>query len=549
MYRILLLLLAMNFFSANVFSQCAEASQPKVLLVGDSWGFFMNFEQTLNKVLKKYGHSNYTYVTSGVIVENGADTYDFLLPAKQNEIRNLINQNPSIEMVHLSIGGNDFLGDWKVSNTQGQTDTLEDEVFVRLDSIIRFLKTCKPGIRILWSGYTYPNFEEPIESPGLFSGSSHPFYGTWEGMEFPTFLQINTILNDVSARMEAYALADPQVDFINAVGILQYTTGQTSPICCNIQPQTTYAPFTVPLPMGDPNYPSPKSTMRDYLGLAKDCYHLSPQGYLDFVGYHAQKFYQKFLMDDMYLLSENGTQTGTVSSQGILSDSLFLGEAGGEQFSTVLSFNTTGMADTTLSKASIFLRRNTLSGTNPISGNLEVKVKNGNFGTTVNIEAGDFTASADASATPCLLGSNTGSGDWIRLDLPVAILPHITNAAATQFIISAPGFTGGKASFNNSTDSDFAPVLNLVYGQTPSGIQETTDKEFDVYPNPTNGKLTIESGAEIITHLEISDLLGKIVLKPQMLQNAIDISSLPTGMYMLNITTKNGKSSQRIFKD
>lgn len=545
MNRILLLVLTLCFSFAKVFSQCTETPEPKVLLVGDSWAWFMNTEATINNVFKTWGHSNYKYISNATLAVNGAQTDDFMKPAAQAEILNQLTLNPSITVVHLSIGGNDFLGDWKVSNTQGKTDSLIADVFFRLDSVMRFIKSCKPGIRILWSGYTYPNFGEVMNDLGGLA-STDPFYSTWQGMEFPTFIQINTILNNVSAKMDSIASADPQVDFIKCTGLMQYMYGQSYNM--SVPPSGTYAPFTLPLPLGDPNFPSPKTAMRDY-AFFKDSYHLSTDGYKGLIAYHTQKFYHKFLMDDLYLLSDNSTQSGSVSSQGNVSATPYLGEASGEQFATALSFNTTTMADTTLRKASIFLRRKALAGTNPISGSLEVKIKNGNFGTTVNVEAADYSATADATATPCLFGSNTANGDWIRLDLPVSILAHINHTATTQFIISAPGVTGGKVEFYDSSDPDFAPVLNLAYGATPSGINETTDKDFKVYPNPTNGLLTIERGAEIITHIEVINLLGEVVLQPQILQNTINISSLPTGMYMLNITTKSGKSSQRIFKD
>jgi hypothetical protein len=328
---------------------------------------------------------------------------------------------------------------------------------------------------------------------------------------------------------------------------MQYIYGQNPAL--GVPPGGTYPPLSVPMPLGDPNYPSPKTAMNDYGFGIKDCFHLSTDGYRHLVSYQTQKFFQKFLMDDLYLLSDNSTQTGTVSSLGNISDSLVLGEAGGEQFAPVLSFNTTSMADTTLSKASIFLRRKALTGGNPISGNLTVKVKNGNFGATANVEASDYAAADDANGTPCLFGSNTANGDWIRLDLPAAVLQHITNAANTQFIISAPGVTGGTVVFNNSTDPDFAPVLNLVYGQPPSSVGEISGKTFNVYPNPTTGLLTVERGDEVITHLEINNMLGEIVLQPKMIGSTIDISSLQPGVYMLNITTKNGRTSQRLVKN
>ena len=546
MNRILPLTIALCFFLTQAFSQCTETNQPKVLLVGDSWAFFMNTESTINSVFKSWGFSNYKFISNATLAVNGAQTDDFMKPGAQAEILNQLTNNPSIEVVHLSIGGNDFLGDWKVSMTQAETDTLREQVFQRLDSIMRFIKTCKPGIRILWSGYVYTNFQEVIDGASG-TGTANLFYGTWEGMEFPTALQLNTLQNTQSAEMTVYANNDPQVEYVEANGLMQYIHGQTTPL--EVAPGGTYAPYSVPMPLGDPNYPSPQTTMRDYSFFGKDCFHLSTQGYKDLVGYQTQKFYHKFLMDDLYLLSD-AAQTGSVSSTGNVSATPFVGSASGENFSTVLSFNTTAMADTTLKKASLFLRRKALTGTNPVNASLEVKVKNGNFGTTVNIEAADYTAAADETGTPCLFGSNTANGDWIRLDLPVSVLTQINNATPTQFIVSSPTGTAGKTEFYDAADPDFAPVLNLVYGQIPTGINETAENlAFSIYPNPTTGKLTIEIGTEVITNIAVTNLLGEVVLQPQIQQSTIDISSLSTGMYILNIATKNGKSAQRVFKN
>lgn len=541
----LLAFIAFLLFTGKTFAQCTETPQPKVLLVGDSWAWFMNTEATINNVFKTWGFSDFRYVSNATLAVNGAQTDDFMQAATQAEILHQLTINPTIEVVHLSIGGNDFLGDWKVSMTQGQVDTLENNVFERLDSVIRFIKTCKPGIKILWSGYVYPNFGEVIPTGG---GANHPFYGTWEGMEFPTFIQINTLLNSVSTRMQTYVNNDPQLAFVPCTGLMQYIYGQNPALA--VAPGGTYPAHSVPMPLGDPNYPSPKAAMRDYFGLTKDAFHLSTDGYKELINYHTQKFYHTYLMDDLYLLSENNAQTGSVSSTGTVSDSLFVGATGNEQFATVLSFNTTTMADTTLNKASLFLRRMELTGTNPVGGNMLVKVKNGNFGATVNVEAADFAAADDANATPCQFGSNTANGDWIRLDLPTSLYPYINKNGTTQFIVSAPSASNGKTKFYNSNDPEFAPVLNLKYGQTPSGINEATATvKFDVYPNPTTGKLTIENSNEVITSVAVTNLLGEVVLQPKMQQGSIDISSLASGMYILNITTLKGKGAQRIFKN
>jgi hypothetical protein len=544
MKNLFLLLFLTSLFTTNSFSQCTETTQPKVLLVGDSWAFFMNVDRTINNVFRRWGHSNYTYITNTVISENGAETDDFLKPDKIAEIKRLLNENPSIEVVHLSIGGNDVLGDWKVSFTQAQTDSLKVAVENRLIQVIDTIKSAKPGIKIFWSGYVYPNFNEVIQTSSL--QNNHPFYGTWSGMEFPSFLELNTLLNDFSGLMEDYANADPQIEFVNCTGLMQYTFGQNNPL--GVAPGGTYAAGTVPLPAGDPNYPSPANSMRDYF-LTKDCFHLSARGYEDFIGYHTQKFYHKFLMDDLYLLSENNTQTGTVTSLNNVYDSLLIGGVAGEQFATALSFNTTAMQDTTVAKASIFLRRLSLEGNNPVNNNLEVRIVNGKFGPTYSVDVVDFSAIGNSSGTPCVFGSSSNDGHWVRLDLPASALPFIKNNEVTQFLITSPATTNGKMAFYPTTDPDFAPVLNITYGESPSlNVSNQSKKTFKVYPNPANENITIATQGEALLEVSMTNLLGATLIEGSPANNVIDISSLPAGTYLLNITTAHGKASQRVMK-
>src|SRR5690554_6968079 len=109
-----LFLLSFHF----AFSQCSENEETKVLLVGDSWAFFMNVDGTINNVYSDWGHSNVKYYTNLTLSENGAETVDFLTPTKQGEIANQLISKPTIEYVHLSIGGNDVLGSLKSQRSE-----------------------------------------------------------------------------------------------------------------------------------------------------------------------------------------------------------------------------------------------------------------------------------------------------------------------------------------------------------------------------------------------------------------------------------------------
>lgn len=532
-----LLLTQFSFFSN---SQCTETSENKILLVGDSWAFFMNADQTINKVMKDWGHSNYKYYTDLVLSENGAETDDFLLPAKKQKIQEKLNEFPSINVVHLSIGGNDVLGSWNVNFTAQQTDSLQDAVFQRLDSVITFIKSARPGIQILWSGYTYPNFGEVIGSMPSFLQSSHPFYGTWQGMGFPTFIQLNTVQNQFTDLINNFYATDSQVTVIPATGLMQYAFGQATPL--GVAPGGSYPAFTVPMPYGKPEYPSPKSTMRNY-GVTVDCFHLSAGGYYEMISNQARKFYQKFFMDDVYTLATL-SESGTVTSQNNMLAEQFVGQENGESMTSIFSFDVV-MPDTSLESASLFLRVEEMNGTNFLNTGLEVKAMNGFFGSQATLEAGDYSASGDATAVPCVFGTDA-VGKWVRLDLPSNLLASIRNGKV-QFAISAPAASASKVKFTDASDAELAPVLNLKFGTYQASVDDVITSTFEVYPNPTNGKVTYKTNTSV-SDIFVTDLTGRKVDFKIIDASTIDISSLPEGTYMLNFVSSQEIHSKKILK-
>ncbi len=532
-----LLLTQFSFFSN---AQCSETSENKILLVGDSWAFFMNVDQTIKKVMKDWGHSNYTYYTDLVLSENGAQTDDFLLPAKKQKIQDKLNEFPSINVVHLSIGGNDVLGSWNVSFTQQQTDSLQDAVFQRLDSVITFIKSARPGIQILWSGYTYPNFGEVIGTIPSFLQSTHPFHSTWQGMGFPTFAQLNEVQNDFTDLIYNYYDNDPQVTVIPATGLMQYVFGQDTPL--GVAPGGSYAAFTVPMPYGKPDYPSPKNTMRDY-GVTKDCFHLSAAGYYEMISNHTRKFYHKLLMDDVYTLA-TFNESGSVSSLNNIDADQYVGDENGEKFTSIFSFNVQ-MPESFVEKASVFLRIDEITGTNFLTNGLEVKLINGFFGTQSVLEASDFSAAGDATAVPCVFGTDA-VGKWIRLDLPANLLPFIKNGK-NQIAISAPGVTASKVKFTDASEPELAPVLNLKLGESYASTNSIEISTSLVYPNPTTGYLTIQAN-NAVTDVFVTDITGRKVAFSIIDTTSIDLSALPEGVYILNFVSNNEIHSKKILK-
>lgn len=542
--RIYLLLFLVPFITQFSISQCSESEDDRVLLVGDSWAFFMGVDQTINDVFQQWGHSDKKFYTNLTLAENGAETIDFLEQGKQDEIEQQLTDRPTIDIVHLSIGGNDVLGSWNTNMTQQQTDLIKNQVRDSIIAVIDFIQSVRPGIQVVWSGYCYSNFEEVIESQLI--PSLHPFYGTWEDMNFPDNETINGILNEFTDLMYDTYENDPNVHVVKATGMMQYTFGQIDPL--EIAPFGTYQPGVAPLTQGFVDYPSPIPSMRNY-GVTKDCFHLSIQGYEDLIAYQAQKYYHKALMDDKYFIAENSPATGSVSSDGTIDSLLKLGDNGGEQFETVLTFDTQGELDSVVASARLYLFRKEQIGTDPIDGDLVLKIKNGNFGQTIVVEADDYGINGSDLATPCVFGENQ-DGSWIRLELPGQLLPFINGFRKTQIKISSAEGNGAFLEFGGASDAEFAPVLDITYGnQSVVSLPEQNISDLVVYPNPVQNILRIESESIDVLEVEVINLLGNLVLDSSSFSNGrINVSALPKGTYFLKIQTDLGLESRKFIK-
>ena len=88
-------------------------------------------------------------------------------------------------------------------------------------------------------------------------------------------------------------------------------------------------------------------------------------------------------------------------------------------------------------------------------------------------------------------------------------------------------------------------VLGEAEGEcenTISSVEQLSDNQLEIYPNPTSGWLSIQSKGFQTTTVQIYDLTGKEVVSMYDLRdNRIDISSLKQGIYWLK-TVYNGEA-------
>lgn len=127
------------------------------------------------------------------------------------------------------------------------------------------------------------------------------------------------------------------------------------------------------------------------------------------------------------------------------------------------------------------------------------------------------------------------------------ILPSqtVTNYTGGTYTITGlqPG-TQYTILAKSSCNSGAYTVLGQV---TTTGSALSTENfnldiiDFNIYPNPTSGKVTINSKQNNLEKIELVSLNGKVLIVSAN-RKEINLSKLPVGLYILKATTKEGTS-------
>lgn len=93
---------------------------------------------------------------------------------------------------------------------------------------------------------------------------------------------------------------------------------------------------------------------------------------------------------------------------------------------------------------------------------------------------------------------------------------------------------------------DVKDKMRLDLRTMPTDKKAETGKSVKVFPNPASDILNIVSSSEI-KNVFVTDISGKMI-NVRLDGHKIDVKGLPTGNYILNVETKEGKSAQRFIK-
>ena len=162
-----------------------------------------------------------------------------------------------------------------------------------------------------------------------------------------------------------------------------------------------------------------------------------------------------------------------------------------------------------------------------------------NFGTTYLV-----VVKYDRSASP------TVASLWVNPSSLGGNEPAttITNSSGTSTFTAFASICLRNSSATPKAEIDEIRVGSTWADVTPpatAGLNDNNINGLTMYPNPVSGNtLYLTSTANAAMSVQIFDLLGKEVLKSNVVNNAVNVSGLNAGVYMVKVT-EEGKTATR----
>lgn len=266
---------AMALLSLFVCTSAAQAAPGGLLLIGDSWADQQFNDQSHSMVFATLGFGQ-VQVFGAATVESGSTAAEWAAPDRLAIIGQALT-DPAIEIVQLSVGGNDFLDAWNADLDPAAKAALFAAIRADVETIVESILATRPDVEVLLSFYDYPNFVDTLGGiiGALFCAP------LWNSMEQPTPLELNTAASALEQSLLDLA-AHPRVFHVSHFGQMQSLFGFPG---MGIDPGDLQPP-------GDPALPSPSAALRSD---GADCFHLSAEGYdqlviNQFEGYFETRF-------------------------------------------------------------------------------------------------------------------------------------------------------------------------------------------------------------------------------------------------------------------
>jgi lysophospholipase L1-like esterase len=262
-----------SLFALTLFSGCKNIDPgARIMLIGDSWAQLMCVNNSFGNALTNLGITTRTGINCQLTTLIGTTSAYWSNNGRLATILSAMSVSKNLEMVYISLGGNDMLGVWHVGMSEEEEiqyfTTVENQILKIVDSI----HAVRPKVKIVLSSYDYVNFQYFLKHQTVPS-----YIEIYNRMGQPTAAELNAM----SARLEKYKAIIPTkrsfVTYVNNMGLMQYFYGQSE---FGVAPRSTalpgQAPNFSPFMGGLPELPGPHEafTAIPVLNIT-DPYHLS----------------------------------------------------------------------------------------------------------------------------------------------------------------------------------------------------------------------------------------------------------------------------------
>lgn len=237
----------------------------------------------------------------------------------------------------------------------------------------------------------------------------------------------------------------------------------------------------------------------------------------------------------------SGTPTATVSYTVTTSGSAGTPVTGSGTI-TLTTGGGTGGGTTTGDMVQNFTTSGTTSTFYTISGNLTTSYGSAtysglNLTQALKMESSTtitFTTTATATLTLVFGSSYTGT---VKVDGTV-----YTPASG---IITVSSLAAGAHTILKGSGSNYLFYMSTAYNST--GLNDAQSIQVTIYPNPVEDLMVIKTEATIVKS-EVYNLTGEMVRNQSGDVKEMDISKLPTGVYLICVQTKDGNFRQKFVK-
>jgi lysophospholipase L1-like esterase len=241
------------------------------MVVGDSWASLLSVFHTFGDVQRDLGFKE--YADTGVHIP-GSKAREWNTPGGKWMLWSHLQAHPNVDIVVLSLGGNDLMSRYNTGLSEGEVDAIFHDIRADLEAVVDFLLSVRPSIRVCLLGYDYPNFVESLESDQFpWNRDRHRKLGE------PTPRWSNETLARFAAMQHAVAADHDRTAFVNNMGLMQSAFGYPSlGIASGTLPGPDPNPGDPHFMGGDPDLPCPPDAMIRLENFV-DSIHLTRPGY------------------------------------------------------------------------------------------------------------------------------------------------------------------------------------------------------------------------------------------------------------------------------